>query len=243
MILTDEQIANTYSMLQDFHKKHLEAHGVKLPKLLRNGQYTKDALVLIYLAQDYPDTRIVSKSELTEFIKTFYPDTNDVQQARHLAAQKGWYILSGTRNDNSSTSIPAGSYQLKSLTEYYPGFTAERRDELFSEDYWENLKESYGYRCACCGSKEGERHRYWSNTIVTLQKGHMDPSKPLKEGNIIPQCEKCNRPDKNYWIYDQKGRVIGIANEKAIDSCSPMIKKKIYERLYVDFKGKKPSDL
>ena len=40
----------------------------------------------------------------------------------------------------------------------------------------------------------------------------MDPSKPLEPGNIIPQCEKCNRADRNYWIYDEKGRVVGIAN-------------------------------
>ena len=40
----------------------------------------------------------------------------------------------------------------------------------------------------------------------------MDPTKDLVKGNIIPQCQICNRPDKNRWIYDSFGRVIDIAN-------------------------------
>lgn len=59
----------------------------------------------------------------------------------------------------------------------------------------------------------------------------MDPSKPLEPGNIIPQCEKCNRADRNYWIYDEKGRVVGIANEKVVDKWPKSLKIKIYERL------------
>jgi len=57
----------------------------------------------------------------------------------------------------------------------------------------------------------------------------------LEEGNIIPQCEKCNRADRNYWIYDKKGRVVAIANEKVIDKCSKEIQLKIYERLKKKF--------
>lgn len=194
----------------------------------------------MYLGQNYPNTEIISKTELTEFIKTYYPNTNDVQQARHLATQKGWFILSGTRNDNTSLSIPSGSYKLESLERYYDGFTAERRQELYDGDYWENLKKQYGHKCACCGSVEGKKHRYLKNITVKLQKGHKDPSKPLEEGNIIPQCEQCNRPDRNYWIYDDKGRVVSISNEKVIDTCSEELQEKIYSRLYQKYKGKNP---
>ncbi len=42
----------------------------------------------------------------------------------------------------------------------------------------------------------------------------MNPSKPLEEGNIIPQCQICNRPDRNKWIFDKTGRVIAIAISK-----------------------------
>ncbi|MBQ9940897.1 MAG: hypothetical protein IJO74_05100 [Clostridia bacterium] len=241
--LTTQEILSTYKLISEYHKKYLKKYGVILPNLHKGDSYTKDALVLIYLAQGYPDTKIISKTELTEFIKIYYPNTNDVQQARHLGAQKGWYILSGTRNDNTSINIPSGSYKLKSLTECYSGFTAERREELFSGDYWENLKKAYGYRCACCGSEEGRKHRYWNNITVVLQKGHKDPTKPLEEGNIIPQCESCNRPDRNYWVYDDKGRVISISNEKVIDGCSRKVQKAIYSRLYKKFNGMNPEEI
>ncbi len=241
--LDDSKLNEIYNTIKKYHTKYLSYLGVKLPNLKKGTSYTKDALVLIYLAQDYPNTKIVSKSELTEFIKLYYPDINDVQQARHLAAQKGWYILSGTRNDNTSVSIPAGSYKLDSLERAYDGFTAERRDEQFTDDYWNSLKQSYNYKCACCGSEEGKPHRYWKNVTVTLQKGHKDPSKPLSEHNMIPQCESCNRADRNFWIYDDKGRVVGIANEKIIDKCNNDIQKKIYTRLYKKYNGRNPDSI
>ena len=156
--LPKKQIEDTYEIIKKYHTKYLKSHGVQLPSLKRGNNYTKDALVLVYLAQGYPNTEIISKTELTEFIKTYYPGTNDVQQARHLAAQKG----------------------------------------------------------------------------------HKDPSKPLAEGNIIPQCEQCNRPDRNYWIYDDKGRIISISNEKVIDTCSEELQEKIYSRLYHKYNGKNP---
>lgn len=195
--MNDELINETYKYISEMHSRYLKNHGVILPNLKKGNQYTKDALALVYLAQGYPNTKIVSKKELTEFIQEYYPDVLDVQQARHLGAQKGWYILSGTRKDTASEAIKPGEYKLASLEKCYPGFSAERRFETVGEDYWEDLKKKYDYRCACCGSREGEPHRYWKSTITTLQKGHKDPHKPLEPGNIIPQCEKCNRPDRN----------------------------------------------
>ena len=229
--MTDCEIEAIYALIKEYHEKYLKCHGVQLPNLRRGDSFTKDALVLVYLTQGYPNTAIVSKDELTDFIRQYDHSVNDVQQARHLAAQKGWYILSGTRKDNESLGLKPGEYQLKNLVEYYPGFTHERREYLAGDDYFEELKRQYDYRCATCGSQEGEPHRYWKNTITVLQRGHMDPSKPLAPGNIIPQCEKCNRADRNYWIYDEKGRVIGVANEKVIDKCSKDLKKKIFLRL------------
>jgi hypothetical protein len=228
--LSKERIFEIYDNVSQYHKRYLAQFGVELPGLRRGGNFTKSALALVYLAKDYPNTQIISKGELTEFIRQFYPDTTDVQQARHLGAQKGWYILSGTRGDNASASLQSGDYKLETLERPYPGFTAARREETIDADYWEQLKAKYDYRCACCGSKEGAPHRYWKNTTTVLQKGHMDPNKPLKPGNIIPQCEKCNRPDRNYWVYDKKGRVVKIANAKVIDACSKRVKLEMYEK-------------
>lgn len=241
--MNDQTINETYQHIQKMHDKFLKQYGVILPSLKKNGKYTKDALTLVYLAQGYPNTKAISKKELTEFIQQYYPDVLDVQQARHLGAQKGWFILSGTRKDNVSETINPGEYKLETLEKCYPGFSAERRTENIGDDYWEELKRKYDYRCACCGSKENEPHRYWKSTTTTLQKGHKDPRKPLEPGNIIPQCEKCNRPDRNYWVYDSKGRVIALSNEKAIDHSSPDVQKAVYIRLYNKFNGKKPGEL
>lgn len=229
------EIIATYDVIKKHHEKYLASKGVDLPNLKKGDNFTKDALVLIYLAQNYPNTSVVTKNELTKFIRRYYKDTTDVQQARHLAAQKGWYILSGTRKDNNSLNLKSGEYKLVSLVESYPNFTKERREYKEDGDFFELLKQQYDYCCATCGSKEGEPHKHWKNTKTVLQKGHMNPLKPLEEGNIIPQCEKCNRADRNYWIYDKKGRVVAIANEKAIDKCSQEIQKKIYERLKLKF--------
>lgn len=111
--MTEKEIESSYKNIHRYYEKYLKQHGVKLPAL-RNpaGKFTKSALVLIRLAQGYPNTKIVSKEELTSFIRAFDPNAADVQQARHLSMQKGWYVESGTRGDSA---IPKGAYKLISL--------------------------------------------------------------------------------------------------------------------------------
>lgn len=85
--MNEKEIETTYDLIKSYYEKFLKKYGVKIPKLRdKNGKFTKDALVLVYLARFYPNTVVVTKSELTEFVRRFYPDTNDVQQARHLGA-------------------------------------------------------------------------------------------------------------------------------------------------------------
>lgn len=208
--MNEEEIINIYNIVQDYHKKYLYIKGVKLPSLKdKFGRYTKSSLVLIYLAKDYPNTKIVSKDELTKFIQNYYPNITDVQQARHLSMQQGFYIISGTRGDDEN--LPKGSYKLISLEKTYRAFSKERRIG-FNTNNFEKLKKTYNYRCATCGSKEGKDHFFRKGVKVKLQKGHINPSKPLISENIIPQCQICNRSDRNRWIYDKTGRVIEIAN-------------------------------
>lgn len=234
--LADAQIQATYDRIAEYHARHLAAQGVKLPKLRKaDGGYTQAALTLVLLAQGYPETKTVSKSELTRFVREFYPHVNDVQQARHLAAQHGWYILSGSRNDDRTLDVPAGEYKLASLEKAYPGFNPRRRAETAGSDYWGALKKAYGYRCACCGSREGRPHLRWPETVTRLQKGHMDPRKPLEPGNVIPQCESCNQADRDFWIYDDKGRVVGVANPAIVDRSPEEVQRAIYERLRLKY--------
>ncbi len=88
--ISDKKIKEQYNLIKEYHEKYLKKYGVKMPKLYgRNGNFTMNALVLVYLSLRYPKTRIISKTELTIFIRNFYPEVNDVQQARHLGAQDG----------------------------------------------------------------------------------------------------------------------------------------------------------
>ncbi|TLD86202.1 hypothetical protein [Helicobacter sp. MIT 05-5294] len=209
--MNQEEIFKTFELIVEYHEKYLKGYGVKSIKLKDSkGNYTKDALVLVYLAQNYPNTRVISKAELTEFVRQFYPNVSDVQQARHLSKQGGFNIISGTRGDIGA-KIPAGFYQLVDLTTPYPSFKPDRRSGIESASF-EELKKEYDYRCATCGSVEGQPHNIRKNEVIQLQEGHMNPALPLEIGNIIPQCQVCNRPDRDRWIYDKTGRVIAVAD-------------------------------
>lgn len=155
--MDEEEITNIWSIITTYYEEYLKEDGVKLPKLKENNLYTKNALTLIYLAKGYPNTELVTKEALTSFIRTYYPNVVDVQQARHLAMQSGWYIASGTRGDKQDnvenidntdgepfTNIPYGSYKLITLCTPYPAFIKERR-EGFTGD-WQEIKKEYGYR-------------------------------------------------------------------------------------------------
>ena len=229
----------SYNQIKSYHQKYLKKYGVKLPKLKNSrGDYTKDALVLIYLSQGYPKTKKLTKRELTHFIRKYYPDINDVQQARHLGAQKGWWILAGGR-DNIVLALKRGEYQLYKLEEPYPGFIEERRQ--IKSFNWDNIKKNYYYRCATCGSKEGEPHFHWPQTKTKLQKAHKNPEQPLNKNNVIPQCQKCNRADRNRWIYNDKGKVVKLADASVLKSCSEYVQKKAYKILYEKYNGKAPN--
>ncbi len=234
--LSKKKIEKTYQMISNYYDKHLKKRGVKIPKLIGTKGFTKDALILVYLAQGYPKTKKVSKSELTEFIREFYSTVNDVQQARHLGAQKGWFIAAGGR-DNRDVVLRRGEYKLITLEKPYPAFHGHRVEETSN---WESLKAEYGYRCVTCGSQEGKPNIHYSNTITKLQKSHKDPNKPLGTSNIIPQCQKCNRADRNNWVYNETGRVIKLANSIVIKRSDKEIRWKVYKLLYEEFKGKNP---
>lgn len=239
--MDEKEVEQIYKNIQEYHEKYLKSAGVVLPKLRdKKGNLTKDALVLVYLARGYPNTKPISKAELTNFIRTFYPNTNDVQQARHLAAQKGWWINSGTRG-NGKVELKPGTYQLISLEKPYPDFNKIKRDE--SDVDWEKIKEEYDYRCATCGSKEGEQHFHWKNAITQLQKAHKDPRKNLHSRNIIPQCQFCNRAYKNFWVFDDKGRIRKIANPNVVkQKADEEIQYNIYKILYNKYKGRNPNE-
>lgn len=236
--LSKSEINKQYKIIKSYYERFLKKFGVKLPKLKNvDKKYTKDALTLVYLSNGYPNTTSVSKTELTKFVRSFYPEVNDVQQARHLGAQKGWWIVAGGR-DNIVLDIKTGDYQLYSLQEPYPSFHGHR---INNTDNWGKLKKEYGNRCATCGSIENQPNLNWPATKTKLQKAHMDPNKPLVAGNMLPQCQKCNQGDRNRWVYDQRGRVIKLAKPSFVKNFDKDVRWKIYTILYKEFKGKNPN--
>ena len=66
----------------------------------------------------------------------------------------------------------------------------------------------------------------------------MNPNKPLVAGNIISQCQKCNRADRNRWIYDEKGRVIKLADSNFVRNFDKDVRRKIYKILHKEFNKK-----
>lgn len=54
------------------------------------------------------------------------------------------------------------------------------------------------------------------------------------------QPQKCNRGGRNRWVYDEKGRVIKLANAEVIKSCDKNVQLIAYRILYNEFKGKNP---
>lgn len=64
-----------------------------------------------------------------------------------------------------------------------------------------------------------------------MQKGHKNPNKPLEYGNIIPQCDQCNIQDRNNFVYNNKGRVIKIANPRFVLRSDKATKKAMYDLL------------
>lgn len=95
MMNNKNEIEKKYNEILTAYKNNLEKYNVKMPKLYLKDKYTINGLVLIYLYAKIG--KIVSKQELTDYLRTMGFDINDVQQDRHLAQQYGWYILSGTR--------------------------------------------------------------------------------------------------------------------------------------------------
>ncbi len=213
--LTPDEIQEIWGVIETNYEQHLAPQGVKRVNLKSSsGGYNKDALVLVYLAQGYPNTRWVTKEELTDFVRQFYPNTNDVQQARHLGPQKGYFVKSTVRG-NHTESLPEevrgrSAYKLESLEKAHPNYSPQRRTEQGVD--FESLKAQYANRCATCGSEEGKPNLRYPQSRTSLQAGHRNPHLPLEADNIIPQCQFCNRADRNWWVYDERGRVVGVAS-------------------------------
>lgn len=178
--------------LEEEWKVYLKPKGV-------NFNFKKDSLAYLCLVELYQNLgNWVTKKELVE--KIGYQGT-DLQTPRHLWNTHGWYIESNRKGAGNL------AYRLVTVKEPSPNWIPVKRTCGLNVSDWDELKKEYDNCCASCGSKEGEPHRYHKRTVV-LEKGHMDPRKDMSVGNIIPQCNFCNKHYGNRYIFDRMGRVI-----------------------------------
>ncbi len=223
----DKTVLDAYKALSEAHAKYLSAHGVKLPLLYYRGQPTATALTLCYLYMNLG--KPVTKTALTEFVHQ-YRKTNDLQAGRHLANGSGWKVLATRRRDARTREWPKDSYALTSVTEPYDGFKRARTGALTAEA-WKTLLAEAEKRCKTCGSTEGQANFRKPAVKTELQQGHIDPHKPLTIENCIPQCQICNQPARNTWVWGKDGQPFAVADANVVLRSSPEVQKEMFELL------------
>ena len=229
--LSQDTINQLEKEILDQYQKYLAPYGVKPLKTGTNAMYQ---LILLY----YYQGKAVSKDVITKFVQTYNPSASGDQQVRHLSAQKGYYIL-GKNAQFNNEKMPLGYYLLVNLIQPDPAWcnNENKRRIILTTDDFDSIKQEFNYCCATCGMKEGTIHRY-TGKVITLQKGHIDPSKPLEKGNIIPQCEYCNQNIyKNDYVFDESGYPKYIYNPKYVLKSPLSIQQQIYNILKLQFEG------
>lgn len=156
----------------------------------------------------------VHKDLISKFVRKFIGNAALDQQVRHLGTQDFWYVLNrGASVPDTGVRVPSGYHYLVSLEVPNPKAVAEavkRAGRLGARNFAE-LKLAYGNKCATCGIEEGKKD-FRNESIVALQQGHMNPRVSLSLDNTIPQCQYCNQTYKDYFQFNEYGRVVAVNN-------------------------------
>ena len=169
-------------------------------------------LQLIFLCKHIK--KLVHKDAVSVFVRSHIPSAAYDQQVRHLGTQLGWNVLNkGAKIPDVDESVPSGYNYLVSLETPNPSriATALKRAGRLAAKNFEQLKVAYDNKCATCGIEEGKKD-VRDGTVVSLQQGHMNPRLPLTLDNTIPQCSYCNQTYKDYFRFNEYGRVIAVNN-------------------------------
>lgn len=188
---------NYFEVKKEFKKSSLPSLGVIFPTM-----GTQKADTLVYL---YNHLGLVVKKKDVERIVFGERGENpkDLQDLRHLGKQGGFNVLQGGHVYKNCV-LKKGQYVLvdfKSTNEFW---SFKRRDTTNLD--FNSLKKEYDYMCATCGGLEGKPHRY-TQKIIVLEKGHMNPKEEMTNENIIPQCNDCQTYYKDRAVFDKLGRV------------------------------------
>lgn len=223
--IPEEEIIQLREEIKTKYENNLKQYGVK--KLSDNSCAMYQ---LIYLYRHIG--KAVHKDVITRFVQEHFPDANSDQQVRHLGSQHGYNILNRNEVINNE-KVPSGYNMLIDLEHPKSQFLnrKEKRKVALTTDDFKAIKKIWNNRCATCGAEEGKPHRV-SGEIVKLQKGHINPNEALKEGNIIPQCQYCNRDYyKDLFIFNEDGYPYCINNPAFVLRSSDAVKRQIKELL------------
>lgn len=206
--VTPTDLNKAFDAISKDWNAHLKDSGIKLPAKQTAKWYQLTAL-------KHFQGKAVHKNDISMLISRHTEKPASDQQVRHLKTQGGWYVLNrGDSYVDNGTEIynPDGCHALITTTLPHPDATLERRSAVKKGD-WIRLLEQYDHRCASCGTKLGEHHRFDSSfKVEQFERGHMDPNQPLAPGNIIPQCRWCNRTARGDFVFDSQGRPRAVAN-------------------------------
>ena len=149
---------------------------------------------------------IVDKTHLISFLRRMKVSTRD-PQPRHLGMQYGYdFLVAGCIHPSSMRKLKPGEYCLVSLEKKHSAFcTVGHRISTITELQFIRLKKRFDYHCACCGSVEGEPHLKNKRLETRLERGHMNPLKPLILRNCLPICSMCNSVYKNIAVFNRNG--------------------------------------
>ena len=216
---TTEELQKSWMELKEIHREYLAIHRVRIPKASHYSENNKAAWLSIL--RHYKDEEI-HKDHISEIVQRDMPGAAKDQQVRHLK-RDGWEISAEKRGCHKLDPFHPSQEFLNTSAKK----TAQLRASSFNE-----IKESFGYRCATCGARENQPDPRYGKDKVKLQQGHRNPNEAGDDpSNIIPQCQFCNRAYRNDFIFDEKGRVHAVANEKPIQRAAKDVQNKIFKWL------------
>jgi hypothetical protein len=224
--ISNSEIRQLHNKIVNTYKNNLEVFKVKKLWSDELVEYCSDAefvaqldakeLQLIFLYK-YINC-FVHKDLVSKFVRRYIKNAALDQQVRHLGTQYGWYVLNkGAKVPNVDETVPSGYNYLVTIESPSPSILAaalKRAGRVAARNFSE-IKIAYGYKCATCGREEGKKDQKNQGTIV-LQQGHMNPRLPLTLDNIIPQCQYCNQTYKDYFQFNEDGRVVAVNNPQIL---------------------------
>ncbi|MDB4758126.1 hypothetical protein OAG22_00460 [Candidatus Poseidoniaceae archaeon] len=195
----------------------------------KDKTYYPKSLALVFLSMHMGQPLHLQR--IDSFVQRIVGRTFD-PQVRHLYGNSmGFHILSSKKRDIGMEHIRAegrsSALMLVDLESTHPNFSPAARstEGALDEDEWRQIKQRFGFRCATCGSVEGEPHLHDPASRTVLTRGHMDIDSALTSANTVPQCKYfCNGHYSNRFTFDDRGRVRHLYDGRYISHSSDQTK-------------------